>query len=285
MSMIEASVYIGLAFGSISASFLFPMIGAKYLFVLSASIIVFASLYIMLFVKESLNEDQISTNFNHFGAIPIIKAALQRRRSYDRLILWLLISIYVMNVIVIDGQGAIFYIYLRGKFQLTVSEYTKFEFYSIILPVIILYALKYQSKTFSALSLALVSYGSQILRSVADATANNYVYIIVGLFLGSLKLFALPMVRVMISLVVPPQEFTKIIAITNILGNFLPFVAAPIYTFVYTNTFNLYSGAVIFLSTGFFSLCFLFLCAIFIITRRNEQHYTKFFENVCFNCI
>lgn len=99
--MIEASVYIGLAFGSISASFLFPKIGAKYLFVLSASIIVFATLYIMLFVKESLNEDQISTNFNHFGAIPIVKAALQRRRSYDRFILWLLISIYVMNVIVI----------------------------------------------------------------------------------------------------------------------------------------------------------------------------------------
>lgn len=159
-----------------------------------------------------------------------------------------------------DGQGATFYLYLRSKFKWTVSDYTRFEFFSSILPVSLLYILKFQSKfTLSALTLAILSYGSQVLKSVSDATATCYWHIILGLFLGSLKLFALPMVRVMISLVVPSKEFTEIIAVTNILGNILSFAAAPLYVFVYTNTLDFYAGAVMFLTTGFCLLCYLIL--------------------------
>lgn len=181
------------------------------------------------------------------------------------------------------------------KFEWTVSDFTRFEFYSIILPVSLLYLLRFQSKfTISALSLALLSYGSQILRSVNDAVASRYWHIIFGVFLGSMRLFALPMVRVMISLVVPSKEFTEIIAITNILGNFLPFAAAPLYVFVYTNTVKMYAGAVLFLTTGFCLVCYLFLWWVFfddyiadislfvfsstimIITSWDKQHYKKF---------
>lgn len=146
------------------------------------------------------------------------------------------------------------------KFQWTVSAYTRYEFFSILLPVSLLYTLKFQRKyTLSAITLALLSYGSQILKSVCAATATCYWHIILGLFLGSFKLFGLPMVRVMISLLVPSDEFTEIIAVTNILGNFIPFAAAPLYVFVFTNTMNFYAGAVIFLTTGFCLLCYLIL--------------------------
>lgn len=104
-----------------------------------------------------------------------------------------------------------------------------------------------------------MSYGSQILKSVCAATATTYWHIILGVFLGSLKLFALPMVRVMISLIVPSDEFTEIIAVTNILGNFLPFAAAPLYVFVFTNTVDFYAGTVIFLTTGFCIICYFIL--------------------------
>ncbi|KAL5286085.1 hypothetical protein ACFFRR_007652 [Megaselia abdita] len=278
MSLIEAAVYIGLALGSITASFLFPKTNATTVFIVSACSIVIATLYIAFFVKESINfENRREETFNHSGVISILKSSFKKRARYDRLILWLLISIYVMNVIVIDGQIATFYLYLRSKFEWTVSDYTRFEFFSIILPVALLYLLKFQTKlTISALTLALMSYGSQILKSVSDATATSYWHITLGIFLGSLKLFALPMVRVMISLVVPSNEFTEIIAVTNILGNFLPFAAAPLYVFVYTNTVDFYSGTVLFITTGLCLMCYLFLCVIMVLTRRNMEYYKKF---------
>lgn len=99
MSLIEAAVYIGLALGSITASFLFPSTNATTVFVVSSCSILVATLYIAIFVKESISRENKAINPS--GAISVLKSSFKNRKSYDRLILWLLIIIYVINVIVI----------------------------------------------------------------------------------------------------------------------------------------------------------------------------------------
>lgn len=100
--MIEAAVYVGLALGSITASFLFPRTNATTVFAVSACSILVATLYIAVFVKESIDlENRKDDTFNHSSALTILKSSFKKRESYDRLILWLLIIIYIMNVIVI----------------------------------------------------------------------------------------------------------------------------------------------------------------------------------------
>lgn len=101
MSLIEAAVYVGLALGSITASFLFQKTNATTVFAVSAFSILVATLYIAVFVKESIDFQNRQEGPLNSGAMTILKSSFKKRESFNRLILWLLIFTYVMNVIVI----------------------------------------------------------------------------------------------------------------------------------------------------------------------------------------
>ncbi|KAH8406523.1 hypothetical protein KR215_004566 [Drosophila sulfurigaster] len=182
------------------------------------------------------------------------------REHNARAIIWLVTLTMFMTMFVVDGVMTVMYLFVRQKFHWSIRDFTFFETVSQLVPMIgALVGFLILRKVVFGLSvvvLALLSLGSEILSNLAKGFADLPWHMYLSIALGVFRSIGGPMCRTIVSNIVPASDLGKIFSIKNVLQSFAPFVAAPLYTFIYQNTLAFCPGLFNFLSAALFLVAF-----------------------------
>ncbi|XP_062125479.1 probable peptidoglycan muropeptide transporter SLC46 isoform X1 [Drosophila sulfurigaster albostrigata] len=200
------------------------------------------------------------------------------REHNARAIIWLVTLTMFMTMFVVDGVMTVMYLFVRQKFHWSIREFTFFETVSQLVPMIgALVGFLILRKVFglSVVVLALLSLGSEILSNLAKGFADLPWHMYLSIALGVFRSIGGPMCRTIVSNIVPASDLGKIFSIKNVLQSFAPFVAAPLYTFIYQNTLAFCPGLFNFLSAALFLVAFAAIVGVLHIKLKHKEHYEE----------
>ncbi|KAH8311703.1 hypothetical protein KR044_007594 [Drosophila immigrans] len=184
---------------------------------------------------------------------------LKPREHNTRGIIWLVTLTMFMTMFVVDGVMTVMYLFVRQKFHWSIREFTFFETVSQLVPMIgALIGFLVLRKVFglSVVVLALLSLGSEILSHLTRGFAELPWHMYLSIALGVFRSIGGPMCRTIVSNIVPASDLGKIFSIKNVFQSFAPFVAAPLYTFIYQHSLSFCPGLFNFLSAALFLVAF-----------------------------
>ncbi|XP_046810546.1 uncharacterized protein LOC124420702 [Lucilia cuprina] len=198
------------------------------------------------------------------------------RPYYDRSIILLVTGTMFLAIFVLDGAMTVFYLFVREKFQWTIREFTFYETISHVTSVFgALIGFLIMRKVFhlSVVTLALIAFLSDIIRSVIQGIATEPWHLYVGIAAGALKAVGGPMCRTIVSNIVPATDLGKIFSIKNILQSIAPFLAAPLYTIIYKASITSFPGLFNIFSAILYFFAFIFLLFVLRFKFNNREHY------------
>uniref|UniRef100_W8BYE5 Solute carrier family 46 member 3 n=1 Tax=Ceratitis capitata TaxID=7213 RepID=W8BYE5_CERCA len=305
MATYEVAVIFGLMMGSFTSGYLYEATNASFVFLTSCCCIFVATCIILCFIPESLNrrrfqfiqsvnevdedQDLIESTADAGELVRLFDLAAVREmwqtcfkpREYnDRAIVCLAMVAYSISVFVIDGSMTVFYLFIREIFHWSIKDFTTFETISMlvstvgnILGVIILKRIL----KLSIVHVGILAFISESMGSCARAFAdtNWIMYLSVGL--GALKAMAHPMCRTIASNVLPTNELGKFFSFYGCLQAFLPFIASPIYTGIYSITLTSFPGFYNLLNANLFIVAIAFLLLILRKKREFPARYEERF--------
>lgn len=196
----------------------------------------------------------------------MISTCTKTRLNNDRRVLWLLMAILTFtlfamrklrlflmnffedhpNIFFAEGSANVSYLFLREKFGFNVRENSFYDAATMMILVLgTIFGLVFLKKLLkmSDIHLALIAFISAVLEYIVKAFAYEPWHLYMALGIAFLKGLGSPMCRSLISSVVPSNEIGKVFSITTSFEAIAPLASAPLYTYVYTNTFKTFAGA------------------------------------------
>uniref|UniRef100_A0A0A1WMV0 Solute carrier family 46 member 3 n=1 Tax=Zeugodacus cucurbitae TaxID=28588 RepID=A0A0A1WMV0_ZEUCU len=307
MTTYEVAVFFGLMAGSFASGYLYEATNTTFVLLTSCCCIFVATCIILCFVPESLNRRRFQFIYNVVGdteeADQQLNAAAEetgeirklfdlaavremwdtcfKPRGYnDRAIIWLAMIASLISVFVIDGSMTVFYLFIREIFNWSVKEFTTFEtmnmFVTTIGNITGVILLKRLLKL-SVVHIGILAFFSEAAASFTKAFAvtNWLMYLSVGV--GALRAMAHPMCRTVASNVLPANELGKFFSFYGVLQAFLPFIAAPIYTGIYSLTLTTFPGFYNLLNANLFIIA---ICFLLVILRKKRAFPTRYQERL-----
>lgn len=274
----ETSVLLGMFFGTASCSFVLQFTSTTATFLISATLVSLATIFIIVSADESLptmleNVSSVQKLKEIFSAQPIkemLISCFKPRPNNGRKILWCLLTIIILTKIASGGSDNVFYLFTRQKFQWSLRELTIF---SSTLMILATFGNIAGVKVFKELlglsdhSIILIAIVSKILDSLgkafAESTQQMFIISAIVLFKG----LAPVMCKSVISTIVSRNEIGKIFSVMASIEAVSSLISSPVYTFVYTQTIVFFPAA-FFLINLFLSLTNLGL-AILVAKYRN----------------
>ncbi|KAM8711278.1 hypothetical protein ACLKA7_000421 [Drosophila subpalustris] len=208
----------------------------------------------------------------------MVSTCTKRRENHARAIIWLVTCAMCLSIFVFDGVMTVMYLFVREKFHWSVRDYTFYETVAHLVPMIgALIGFLVLRKVFrlSVVTLALLAFFSEILNHLARGFSTQPWHMYLSVVLGFFRSIAGPMCRTIVSNIVPASDLGKIFSIKNVLQSFAPFVAAPLYTFIYTRTLSFYPGLFNFVSSALYLVSFVFIACVLRIKLMHKQYYAK----------
>ncbi|XP_036331954.1 proton-coupled folate transporter-like [Rhagoletis pomonella] len=310
MATYEAALFTGLMTGSFVAGFLYEASNATFVFLTSCICIFVAVCIIVFFIPESLHrrrfdfthnvfvnqtseigeEDQQPQAvgeshqqrklFNFAAVMEMWETCFKPRERNDRAIIWLAAIAHLISVFVLDGSMTVFYLFARETFHWTIKEFNTFDTINIfvsllgnILGVIILRRLL----KLSIVYLGIFAFLSESAGSLIRAFANTNWLMYLSVAISAPRSMAHPMCRTIASNVLPANELGKFFSFQGVLQAFLPFIASPVYTSIYSITFISFPGFYNLLNANLFLLA---MCFLLVILRKKSlfpAHYQQRF--------
>ncbi|XP_037954827.1 solute carrier family 46 member 3-like isoform X1 [Teleopsis dalmanni] len=228
--------------------------------------------------EEKPKGNKFSNIFSYQHIKDMINTSFKKRPCYDRCIIWLLTSVLFIGVFVGDGAMTVFYLFVREKFHWTVREFTFYETVSHMTPMFgALVGFLILRKVFkmSIVAVAIVSYVSDIAASFARGFASEPWHLYLATALGSFRSVGPPMCRTIVSNIVPATDLGKIFSIKNVLQSVAPFLAAPLYTFIYKQSLSSFPGLFNLVSVGFYGIALVCLIVVLRFKYTHKEHYAK----------
>ncbi|KAH8369651.1 hypothetical protein KR093_000526 [Drosophila rubida] len=210
----------------------------------------------------------------------MVNTCVKPRENHARAIIWLVTCAMCLSIFVFDGVMTVMYLFVREKFHWSVRDYTFYETVAHLVPMIgaligflILRKVSgihddcfaaistdyLQVFRLSVVTLALLAFFSEILNHLARGFSTQPWHMYLSVVLGFFRSIAGPMCRTIVSNIVPASDLGKIFSIKNVLQSFAPFVAAPLYTFIYKRTLSYYPGLFNFVSSVLYLVAFIFI--------------------------
>ncbi|XP_017835806.1 uncharacterized protein LOC108595152 [Drosophila busckii] len=208
----------------------------------------------------------------------MISTCTKPRENHARAIIWLVTFAMCFSIFVFDGVMTVMYLFVREKFHWSVREYTFYETVSHLVPMvgaIIGFLILRKIFRLSVVTLALLAFFSEILNNLARGCASQPWHMYLSVVLGVFRSIAGPMCRTIVSNIVPASDLGKIFSIKNVLQSFAPFVAAPLYTFIYKSSLTTYPGLFNFVSSAIYLLSFIFIGCVLRIKLMHKEYYAK----------
>ncbi|CAH1110898.1 unnamed protein product [Psylliodes chrysocephalus] len=252
MAFFEATLAFGVLTGSVVSSYIFYATNYEFIFAIAAGCVLIGILYTVFVIPESLSslertlDDSNSSMDNPFKYITdMIGTTFKQRENNDRSLILLLSTALILFTFANNGDNFIQFIYLRKKLDWNLTKYTlyygmtSFLWATGALTGTFLFHNKLKIKECNLALLGTLSIiGCFILQELAFNDLYIYLAGLARLFAGLVS----PMLRALVSKMVPPHEVGKIFSVTMIGGAIFDLGASPLYTLVYNDTINTYSG-------------------------------------------
>ncbi|XP_065368039.1 probable peptidoglycan muropeptide transporter SLC46 [Calliphora vicina] len=228
--------------------------------------------------KSKVHEEEAKSAglFSYIHVKDMWITCFKARPCYDRSIILLVTGTMFLSIFVLDGAMTVFYLFVREKFQWTVREFTFYETISHVTSVfgaLIGFLIMRKVFNLSVVTLALVAFFSDIIRSIIQGVATEAWHLYLGIAAGALKAVGGPMCRTIVSNIVPTTDLGKIFSIKNILQSIAPFLAAPLYTIIYKASLTSFPGLFNIISAIFYFVAFIFLLFVLRFKLYNKEHY------------
>lgn len=272
LTIIELIIFLGVLIGTFFCSSLLSLTDGPTVFIIASVLALFGFLVITFFVDESVPPNEVSAIekaknlFSPIIIVNLLKTCFKRRPFKGRRILILLIFILAMTVFSFNGNSTVGYLFVREKFSWTLKQNNQYESYSIVcslLGSIFGFAILKKVFKFSDISLACLAIFCYMLDSLmkAFATESWEMYAITSITL--FKILGSPMIRTLMSTIIPHDEIGKIFSITTSFEALSTFAASPLYAIVYKTTFTTFAGAffLITVAVNIMNLCIAFYIA------------------------
>ncbi|XP_034486564.1 uncharacterized protein LOC117791045 [Drosophila innubila] len=225
---------------------------------------------------ETETDSNKATLFSLTHLKEMLVTCCKPREHQARGIIWLVTLTMFMTMFVLDGVMTVMYLFVRQKFHWSVREFTFFETVGQLVPMLgALIGFLILRKVFglSVVVLALLSLLSEILSNLVKGFAELPWHMYLSIALGVFRSIGGPMCRTIVSNIVPASDLGKIFSIKNVLQSFAPFVAAPLYTFIYQRSLTFCPGLFNFLSAALFLVAFVAIGCVLRIKLKHKQHY------------
>ncbi|XP_070501065.1 probable peptidoglycan muropeptide transporter SLC46 [Chironomus tepperi] len=259
LTIIELIIFLGVLIGTFFCSSILTLTDGPTVFIIASVLALFGFLVIRFFVDESVPPTDVSTLekaknlFSPIIIVNLLKTCFKRRPFKGRRILLLLILILALTVFTFNGNSTVGYLFVREKFSWTLKQNNQFESYSIVcslLGSVFGFAILKKVMKFSDISLTCLAIFCYILDSFLKsfATESWEMYAITSITL--FKILGSPMIRTLMSTIIPHDEIGKIFSITTSFEALSTFAASPLYTIVYKSTFTTFAGAFFLITAG-----------------------------------
>ncbi|KAG5677489.1 hypothetical protein PVAND_007246 [Polypedilum vanderplanki] len=252
------------------SSYILNATNITFVFIIAISCAAAAFLWSIFIIDETIEPpievskfDQIKEIFSTSRIHEIFTTLCKRRPQKCRKTLWSLMTVPILVVFTMHGNGTLNYLFVREKFAWSLREWTIFESTNTIISVSGLFiGLLLLKKTFkfSDITLGIVALTSLLVDALMKAFAQKSYLLYLSSGITPFRLLATPMFRSVMSVIVPHQEIGKIYSLTTCFEALSGLGAGPLYTVIYNNTFTVFPGAYHLLSACIFFFN-LILCA------------------------
>uniref|UniRef100_A0A0A1WLL2 Proton-coupled folate transporter n=1 Tax=Zeugodacus cucurbitae TaxID=28588 RepID=A0A0A1WLL2_ZEUCU len=279
MVLNDAAIGAGSVIGTLAGSALFAKTSMQVVFAISAAALLVAFVYIYFVNEESLKVTHTSLGyklcqfFSISHVIDLVRTCVAKRANYMRTFIWFAMIALIITNFTSAGEGNVFYLFLRAKFNATVSQYSDYNSIGngiqIIGGIIAVVAFrKYLRLSF--VTMAMLSLLSAVCESTVRAAAQKFWEMYLGTALGFMAGIIGPMLLTILAFVTPTNETGKIFSVTTALQTITPLGASPLYTSVYDATLSYYPGMFNIISAILYFISFLLVAVILIVSKRKE---------------
>ncbi|XP_077266031.1 putative peptidoglycan muropeptide transporter SLC46 isoform X1 [Temnothorax americanus] len=265
LAWLDALVSLGVLIGLLSGPVILDAYGYTAVFSVATVLCTLATLYILFFVPETVQSQTsgIRKVFDCTLVKDLINACVKKRDGFNRLLVWSCIACLTFLLIVFEGNLAIGYLFASARLGWTVEKYSTYVAMDVVVGVLgmtsgIRLMRKYAGFPEAVVAIVSVtsSFGSALVRAFTWQSWHMYLSMVLGMF-GNISR---PMIRAILSKVVPTQDTGKVFSLAISLETLLPFAAASLYTFLYSHYMPpLYPLPVWFLSAVFYVITIVML--------------------------
>ncbi|CAD7014370.1 proton-coupled folate transporter [Ceratitis capitata] len=277
MVLNDAAVGVGTVLGTLAGSALFAHTSIQVVFAVSGLAILLAFAYVFFVNKESLCLAHTKLGyklcqfFSISHVVDLVRTCVAKRANYMRAFIWLSMSALIITNFTSSGEGNVFYLFLRAKFDVTVSQYSDYNSIGDAIQIIggifgVIVFRKYAR--FSLVTIGMLSLFSAVCESFVRAVAQKFWEMYLGTAFGFLGGIISPMLLTVLSFVTPTNETGKVFSVTTALQVITPLGASPLYTSIYDATLSYYPGMFNIISAVLYLLSFVLVALIFCISKR-----------------
>ncbi|XP_018576193.1 proton-coupled folate transporter isoform X2 [Anoplophora glabripennis] len=282
MAVFEAVLAGGILVGNISGSYLFYATNYVWVFTISTGICGLGLLYTIFFIPESVQNPETQGKIRGFFDISnlgdMVKTTFKRREYFIRSIILLNLLILTIHIFIMNGDGSIMFLYLREKFDWTLTKFTLFNSATSVVWII-----GTMGGTYILHKLCNIKEAALILVGLISTTAGSllqgfgkadwYLYTAGGVrCLGGV---ISPMSRSLISKLIPDDEIGKIFSMIMASEFLIGLGASPLYTAIYNGTINSDPAFFNYLSAGLFAVNMILTVTIIILQQINPIRYSE----------
>ncbi|KAJ8931992.1 hypothetical protein NQ314_015038 [Rhamnusium bicolor] len=282
MAVFEVVLAAGILLGNISSSYWFYATNYISVFTLAAVLCTLSVLYTILFIPESLQNMETQGKLRGFfqisNVVDVIKTAVKKRENFKRAIILSSVVILSFYIFSINGDNGIMFLYLREKFDWTLTKYTLYSSATNVIWIIGTITgtfLLHKLLKVKEAVLLLVGFISIVIAALLQGLARSDWYIYTAGVVRCLGGIISPMTRSLVSKLVPADEIGKIFSMIMASEFMLSLGASPLYTAVYNATIDSDPGAFNYLTAGIYSINVILAIAIITMQRRNAPAYDQ----------
>lgn len=214
----------------------------------------------------------------------LFRACVIKRDGFNRSLAWSCIACVTLLLITLQGEITIGYLFASARLGWSVKEYSTYVGASVVMGIFgTIFGVKLMRECagFPETVIAIISVVSSICSSIVHALAWQSWHMYLSMCIGMFSDVSRPMIRAILSKAVPAQDTGKIFSLTTSLETLLPFVAASLYTLLYSNYMPpVYPVPVWFLSVAFYIITIMILINIQVqIVKHTVTSYTSITEN------
>ncbi|XP_062541932.1 probable peptidoglycan muropeptide transporter SLC46 [Armigeres subalbatus] len=284
MGILQGSTLGGAFIGMLSSSFILQWTSTATVFMISGIMMLFGMGYVVLLIEDSVDSSTVTASMGRCRTLreifrldlvmDIFNTFFKARSGYDRGIIWLTVLIGAFTVLGSGGSN-IFYLFTRSKFNWTLEQYTIWQsadLLSIItgnfLGIIIL------KKVFKLpdIAIAFVSVlcftGDSFIKGLASQ--GWQLYLATGL--TPLKGTEGAALMTLSSGILPSHDIAKVYSMAMSLTSAVSLAAAPLFTYIYSQTIATAPEVFNFVASGIFSVNILFVGIIHIFMKKRQLH-------------
>ncbi|XP_072761728.1 probable peptidoglycan muropeptide transporter SLC46 isoform X2 [Anoplolepis gracilipes] len=284
LAWLDALISLGLLVGLFSGPAIYQAYGYTAVFSVASVLCTVATLY-TFFIPETIQSrtSGICDIFAFMLVKDIIDTCIKKRDGFNRPLVWSCIACITLLLIDYQGNLAIGYLFASARLGWTVDQFSIYIATSVVIGIFgTIFGIKLIRRCtgFAEATIAIISVTSSLCAALVQAFTwqswHMYLSIGVGVF-GNLSR---PMIRAILSKAVPEKDTGKVFSLATFVETLLPFTAASLYTFLYSQYMPpLYPLPVWFFSVAFYATTIIILIYIQIHMKRNIISFTPLRED------